>query len=149
MIAIQGILSPKEIPIATANIFFFQYFAGALANCIAKTIFVNALGPALREYAPNVDAQAVIHSGATEIVRLASVADRAGIIEAYNKSLTLTFWLPCAAAILGTFFCFGLGWHKISAKKDVKKGVDESVGGKSIDEGTEKVPGAEVSPAKT
>lgn len=70
---------------------FFQYFGGAVANSIGKTIFINALGPALLDYAPNVNAQEVIHAGATEIFKLVQPEDFQGVILAYNKALTLTF----------------------------------------------------------
>ncbi|KAF2734797.1 putative MFS transporter [Polyplosphaeria fusca] len=91
LVAAQEILPSNQISIAAATLFFFQYFAGAAGNTIAKTIFINALGPALRRYAPNVDAESVIHAGATEVFKMIGAEDRAGVILAYNHALTLTF----------------------------------------------------------
>src|SRR3954468_4959865 len=70
---------------------FFQYFGGAVANCIAKTVFINSLGPAIEQYAPNVDPEKVIHAGATQVFRTIGSEDRAGVVLAYNKALTSTF----------------------------------------------------------
>ncbi|KAF2477631.1 DNA repair protein RAD50, partial [Lindgomyces ingoldianus] len=116
VLAVQAVLPTTEIAIATANMLFFQYFGGAVANCIAKTIFLNALRSALGRYAPSVDAQQVIHAGATEVFHVIDANNLEGVVKAYNEALVLTFWLPTAAACIACASTFGLGWQKVSFK---------------------------------
>jgi hypothetical protein len=91
MIAAQAKLPPAEISIATANMLFFQYFGGTIVNVIGKTVFLNALGPALQQFAPAVDAQRVINAGATEFLNVVEPQYVDGVRLAYNKALALTF----------------------------------------------------------
>ncbi|ORY10726.1 major facilitator superfamily domain-containing protein [Clohesyomyces aquaticus] len=91
VLAVQAVLPSTEIAYATAIILLFQYFGGAVANCIAKTVFINALSPALRKYAPGVDVLRVIQAGATEVFELVDAKDVDGVVKAYNEALTLTF----------------------------------------------------------
>ncbi|KAF2864783.1 DNA repair protein RAD50 [Massariosphaeria phaeospora] len=132
LLAVQSYLPADEFPYANANILFFQYFGGTIVNCMAKTVFINGLRSALAEFAPHVDAQKVVQSGATEIFRLVAPEDVQGVVLAYNQALAQTFWLPTACAILGAFSTLGLGWHKIGGEKKVKE-VEAVVGDKSVD----------------
>lgn len=84
-------ISPKEIPVATANLLFSQYFGGIVLSCIAKTILLNALGTAVNENLPGVDASLIVQSGATEVAQLVGPENADGIVKAYNKALTLTY----------------------------------------------------------
>ncbi|KAF2653088.1 MFS general substrate transporter [Lophiostoma macrostomum CBS 122681] len=117
VIAAQAKLPPSEISIVTAMMLFFQYFGGTIANVIGKTIFLNALGPALQQHAPAVDAQTVIDAGATEYLNVVPPQYVDGVRLAYNQALTLTFYLPTACAIIAFLLSWGLGWHKISGIK--------------------------------
>jgi MFS family permease len=126
MIAAQAKLPPAEISIATANMLFFQYFGGTIVNVIGKTVFLNALGPALQQFAPAVDAQRVINAGATEFLNVVEPQYVDGVRLAYNKALALTFWLPTACAIIAFPLSWGLGWHKISGKKEAAQSDDKT-----------------------
>ncbi|KAF2248131.1 MFS general substrate transporter [Trematosphaeria pertusa] len=125
VLAAQSALPESEISIATANLLFFQYFGGTFLNCIAKTVFINALGPALAQYAPHVDPKRVIAAGATDFLHVIRPQDVEGVKLAYNKALTTTFWLPTAFAIVGFVFSYGLGRHRIGIKKPTKKSGKE------------------------
>ncbi|KAF2191557.1 MFS general substrate transporter [Zopfia rhizophila CBS 207.26] len=127
ILAAQEALPSSEVAIATANLLFFQYFGGSVLNSVAKTIFLNGLQPALNEYAPSVDAEKVIHSGVTELLKSISPKDMVGVVKAYNKALTLTFWLPTAAACIGCFLSLGLGWQKIGFREKVKNNKAASI----------------------
>ena len=96
ILAAQAILPPTEIAVAVASILFFQYFGGAIGVNIAKTVFANALSSALKEYAPNVDAQKIIQAGATDFHNTVTSQDIQGVVQAYNQALALTFVCKCS-----------------------------------------------------
>lgn len=91
ILSAQAVLPESQISIATASMLFFQYFGATFLNCIAKTVFLNVLGPALAEYAPDLDSQTVIGAGATEVLKVVAPKDVEGVKLAYNKALTTTF----------------------------------------------------------
>ncbi|KAH7115119.1 major facilitator superfamily domain-containing protein [Dendryphion nanum] len=133
LVAAQSTLLPSESSIAIAMLLFSQFFGGSIVNCIAKTIFINDLRPALHQYVPSVDPQKVIDAGATEIIKLVEPKDVQGIIVAYNRALTVTFWLPTAAACLALLFTFGLGWHKVSVAPPMKQNRDRDLRGMELE----------------
>ncbi|KAM3426611.1 hypothetical protein NHJ13734_009358 [Beauveria thailandica] len=110
----------------TAMLMFMQYFGGAVFLSVAKTIFTNELLSTLHKYAPDVDAYSVVHSGATSAFNGLSEHDRLLVLEAYNKALTSTFWLPTISAVLAFFFSFGIGWKKLPGPTDKAKGSAQS-----------------------
>ena len=57
----------------------------------AQTIFANRLRPELDIWAPEVDANAVMAVGATKFKEIVPFESIAGVIMAYNESLTVTF----------------------------------------------------------
>lgn len=97
MTAVQAFLPANEISIATAEIFFFQYFGATLFVALGETIFEQTLVPSLIKYAPNIDPALVIHSGGTTLRSIVSAADLAGVLRAYDAAITNTFVSPSSA----------------------------------------------------
>jgi hypothetical protein len=91
MTAVQAFLPPNEIAIATAEIFFFQYFGATVIIAVGETIFEQTLVPALLKYAPGVNPKLVVHSGATTLRTIVSAAELPGVLQAYNTAITNTF----------------------------------------------------------
>jgi len=56
-----------------------------------QTIFSNQLRPALRVFAPGVDADAIFAVGATSFRTVVAEADVPGVVLAYNRALTRVF----------------------------------------------------------
>lgn len=142
----QAFLPDHDISIASASLFFCQYFGGTVFLSVAKAIFLNRLRPALAEFAPGVDPNKIINKGAMDILAGVAPGDAGGVIKAYNAALVATFvsvpvsrerkkehsgkwwltsavpkqWLPLAAGILAFFFSFGLGWKKLPTWQKVE-----------------------------
>ena len=120
--AVQAVVSPSMIPTATATVAFAQTFGAALFTSLGQTTFLNLLGPALHQYAPNVDAQAVINTGATNY--LASLphdsVTRKGVLLAYNQAITRTFYLAVGCGVAAFVASLGIGRTKVQTKKEKK-----------------------------
>jgi acetyl-CoA acetyltransferase len=102
-----------------AIIVFSQTFGGALFLSFDQTTFSNGLKDALRQYAPEVDAEAVIKAGATGFRALVDKSSVDGIIMAYNQAVSHVFYVACGAACGAFVFCWGMGWKSIKKPKTV------------------------------
>ncbi|OAP59770.1 hypothetical protein AYL99_04772 [Fonsecaea erecta] len=137
--AVQSIVSPAMLPIATATVAFSQTFGAALFLSLGQTTFLNLLRPALHTYAPDVNAQDVINSGATNyLAKLPTGADndgiRDGVLLAYNDAITKTFYLAVGCGAGAFVTSLGLGKTKVPTKKE-KKGKDAEKGNGGKEQG--------------
>jgi hypothetical protein len=91
MTAVQTNVPQSQLSVGTALVVFTQFFGGAIFLAFAQTTFANSLGPALREFAPNVSAKFVIDTGATNLREAVGAEVVDGVLMAYNKALIHTF----------------------------------------------------------
>lgn len=89
--AVQTNVPAAQLSVGTALVVFTQFFGGAIFIAFAQTTFTNSLGPALREFAPNVSAKFVIDTGATNLRDVVPEGELDDVLMAYNKALTHTF----------------------------------------------------------
>ncbi|KAK9243070.1 major facilitator superfamily domain, general substrate transporter [Lipomyces tetrasporus] len=121
IIAVQNVLPPPQIPVATALVMFSQTFAGALFLSFSDTIFTNSLSTLVPQYAPNVDPQTIINAGATGFRSDLSGSDLANVVIAYAKSVDRVFYLTTGMACGCFFFSWAMGWKDIRKKNTVSK----------------------------
>ncbi|KAI9645350.1 hypothetical protein NHQ30_006086 [Ciborinia camelliae] len=137
--AIQNSLPPSQIPIGSSLATFSNYFGGAIFLSFASTIFTNSLREKLKIYAPDVDVEMVIASGATGLRDLVKGLELDGVLRAYNQSLVRCFYLAAGGASAAFFCSFGLGWGTVKTKnkkldEDHEKAEENLGGSKSADE---------------
>ena len=70
---------------------FAQILGGAIFLSIGQLIFNSHIGPALMEFAPEVDVEAVLSVGATDFRGVVAPESVAGVVMAYNKAITVVF----------------------------------------------------------
>jgi hypothetical protein len=120
VVTVQTVLPLKDVPVATACVSFFQTLGGALFISVAQTLFQNGLLSGIEKYAPQLDAQVFLHSGATQIRMLLQQMRQEdqlqAVLQAYVDGLTHTYWITTACAIAAFVCVCGLEW------KSVKKG---------------------------
>ena len=116
IVAVQNNLQPMQIPVAMAMVMFSQTFGGAMFLSFGDTIFTNSLRSLLPQYAPNVDAQAVIAAGATGFRDFVKGADLDKVLQAYAISVDRVFYLVAAAGVCCFIFSWGMGWKDIRRK---------------------------------
>lgn len=106
-VAIQVVLSSKDMPTGNSLAIFFNSLGGAISISIAQNIFQNGLYKNVPKSAPNVSAEAVIKAGATYLRQLIPPADLPGVLQAYMASLDQAFVLSIVCGGLAAVFaCF-------------------------------------------
>lgn len=113
---------PKtSLAVGTAIVTFFNFFGGSIALAIAQTLFSNSLKKALEQYAPGLDPQVVVGSGATNVLTGMPQQYMEGVRRAYNEAVTRVFWLVVAAAGVSIITSIGMGWKRVEKKPKTAK----------------------------
>lgn len=87
----QANLPRQDASIGTAYAMFSQLLGGAIFSALAKTIFTSSIGSALRKFAPGIDPDLLIDSGATEIAKVVPANQIEGALLAYNEAIIHIF----------------------------------------------------------
>lgn len=120
LIAAQTVLKLDDVPVGTSLIIFMQTLGGALFISVAQNIFTNRLVSNLLDKVPTLDPSIVLRTGATSL-KHAVDADHAdllpGVLFAYNRALTQTFYVSLALAALSIFGSVGIEWKSVKGKK--------------------------------
>lgn len=96
---------------------FAQTFGGSIFLTCAEIIFSSGLISGLAQYAPSVDAQAVISAGATAFRQFVEPEQVAGVSEAFCLGVGRIYYLALGGAAATLFFCWGMGWRRVSKKR--------------------------------
>ncbi|KAF2710532.1 MFS general substrate transporter [Pleomassaria siparia CBS 279.74] len=117
LIAIQATLKSIDIPVGTAIMIFSQTLGGALFISVAQNVFTNQLIKNLSATVPDFDSAIVLGVGATELKDQIPVKFLAGVLNAYNKTLTETFYVSVACAVFSIFGAAFVEWKSMKGKK--------------------------------
>ena len=98
---------------------FSQTFGGALFLSFDETTFSNALTTYLHQYAPEVNAGAVITAGATGFRALVAKSSVEGVALAYNQAVSRVFYIGAGCGVASFIVSWGMGWKSIKKPKVV------------------------------
>jgi len=118
-IAVQVVLSAKDMPSGNAIAMFWLSLGGAISISVAQNIFSNDLVKYITEYAPEVSAQEVIAAGATHLREAVPAASLPAVLKAYNMALDKAFTAPIAYGILAFICACFVEWKSVKGKKIV------------------------------
>jgi hypothetical protein len=116
-IAVQVVLSAKDMPTGNAIAIFFNSLGGAIAISIAQNVFSNGLYKNLPLYAPTVPPKLVIQSGATYLRKVISATNLPGVLKAYMAALTDAYVIPIAVGGIATVCACFVEWKSVKGKK--------------------------------
>ena len=105
------------MPTGTAMSMFFQTFGGALFVSVGQNVFNNRLLSQVAVYAPTVNANVLLHVGATDLASVIPAASLPGVRLAYNNALTNTWYISVAMACLQIISCFFIEWKSVKGQK--------------------------------
>ena len=117
LIAAQTVLHIDDVPIGTSIIMFSQTLGGALFISVGQNIFTNRLLSNLMSRVPNVDPGLVLKTGATSLAHTIDPKYLSGVLFAYNKALTQTYYVSVAMACLSMIGALGMEWKSVKGKK--------------------------------
>lgn len=117
IIAIQAVLPTADVPVGTAIIMFSQTLGGALFVSVAQNVFTNSLLKNVKAIVPDVDPMIVLGAGATTLQKVIPSQYLAGVRQAYNDSITDTFYVGVAMGAVSIVGALALEWKSIKGKK--------------------------------
>ena len=116
-VAIQVVLSKKDMPSGNAITIFFNTLGGAMSISIAQNIFSNTLIQQIPKYTTGIDPAKIIAAGATHIREVTPKSQLAGVLTAYNIAVTRSFILPITCAGLAFLCSLLFEWKSVKGKK--------------------------------
>lgn len=116
-IAVQVVLSKKDMPIGNAIAIFFNSLGGAISISIAQNIFSNALLKELPKHTTGIDPRRIIAAGATHIREVTPPSQLAGVLIAYDNALSQAYILGIACAGLAFLSSMLFEWRSVKGKK--------------------------------
>ena len=117
LVAVQTVLPKDDIPIGTATMMFSQTLGGALFISVAQNVFTNQLLKNLRTVVPDLNPAIVLRAGATDLKFAVPKQYLAGVLNAYNLTLTDTFYVSVAAGALSIIGAVFVEWKSMKGKK--------------------------------
>lgn len=117
IITVQAVLPLKDIPVGTAMAAFFMNFGGSLFVSVAQNVFNNRLGAELVKYTTGIDPSIIIHVGATDLKNVVPANQLAGVLTAYNASLTQTWYIAVAMCCLTAIPACFVEWKSVKGIK--------------------------------
>ena len=117
LITVQAVLPLKDIPTGTAMSMFCQTFGGALFVSVAQNVFNNRLLNLLVNNVPEVDADIILHVGATSLKKAVPEKVLPLVQDAYNTALTETWYIAVAMVCLGTIGAVFVEWKSVKGMK--------------------------------
>ncbi|KAJ4420415.1 hypothetical protein N0V82_004404 [Gnomoniopsis sp. IMI 355080] len=120
LMAMQAVLSNKDLPTGTAIIVFMQTIGGSLFVSVGQNVFNNKLVSYTLEYAPGMDPQIVLSTGATTIQKVIKEQFPqylTGVTLAYSDALTQTFVVSAAMAAISIIGSGLMPWGSVKGKQ--------------------------------
>ena len=116
-VAVQVVLSKKDMPTGNAVAIFFNSLGGAVAISVAQNIFSNTLIQEIPKLTVGINPATIIAAGATHIREVTPKSQLAGVLQAYDLAVTRAFVLPIACASIAFMCSLLFEWKSVKGKK--------------------------------
>lgn len=117
VVAAQVILDAKDVSVGIASIVFAQMFGPTLLVSVGKSIFTDRLQAEISMLDPSLNATFVENIGLTDLrQQLGDNGLLAGALQAYDKAIVQTFYLPVALACLSMVGSLAVEWRSVKQK---------------------------------
>jgi EmrB/QacA subfamily drug resistance transporter len=117
LMAVQAVLSDKDLPTGTAVVVFTQTLGGSLFVSVSQNVFSNKLVEYVGDYAPGLDPATVLSAGATSIQKIIPSDFLGSVTLAYNDALMQTFLVSAALAAVSIVGSGFMEWRSVKGKK--------------------------------
>ena len=123
LVAVQATLPMADVPIGTALIMFSQTLGGALFISVGQNVFTNQLIKNLASAVPDLDPSIVLRVGATEIKKEIPKIFLNGVLAAYNKALSETYYVSAATAAMSIIGAVFVEWKSMKGNPNIQPGM--------------------------
>jgi len=117
LIAVQTVLSKKDLPLGTSVVIFAQTLGGAIMVSIAQNVETNELIKNLKLQNVSVSTSTILKTGATNLRTVVDAQDLPSVQIAYNEALSQTFYVGVACAALSIIGALAVEWKSVKGKK--------------------------------
>ncbi|KAK4500045.1 hypothetical protein PRZ48_008231 [Zasmidium cellare] len=117
LVAAQVVLAANDVATGTALVMFAQTLGGTLFLAVAQSVFQRKLLQGLEQKAPQVDAAALVASGATAYQGTVPTEYLSSVHDAYNEALTETFVAGVVIAAMSILGALGMEWKNVHTAK--------------------------------
>ncbi|KAJ4369758.1 hypothetical protein N0V83_005522 [Neocucurbitaria cava] len=119
-IAIQAVLSTRDVPAGMALLFFGQLLGGGIGVPIGTTVLNTQLLKNLTQILPGFDRSLVTSGGVTALINTLPEEAKPAVLMAYNSALQDVFKVGCILTSLSFLGVASLEW------KSTREGADNS-----------------------
>jgi hypothetical protein len=109
-VVVQGALPPSDISVAMALVVFAQTLGGAVFVSVSNNIFSNQLVKNLMKAVPDLAPSLVSSAGATNLKNNIDPQFLPGVLVAYNKAITQTWYAAVALAVVSIIGVAAVDW---------------------------------------
>lgn len=120
LMALQATLNNKDLPTGTAINVFMQTIGGSLFVSVGQNVFNNKLVAYTLVYAPGMNPETVLSTGATsiqEVIKEQFPQYLEGVTLAYSDAITQTFAVSAAMAAISIIGSGLMPWGSVKGKK--------------------------------
>lgn len=117
LLAIQTVLEPQEIPVATALVLFMQLFGAAVFVSVGQSILTNRLVSYVSQNIPGIDTWTVAQFGATALTQSVPPQYVHGVDQTYNDGLVKVFFICVVMGCCTAFESVSMEWKSVKGKK--------------------------------
>ncbi len=118
ILALQTILSPKDLPLGIATNTFGATMGNAVWIVVSATLFQNRLVSEVAAHSPSVNATLLSHAGLSEIADLVGSDRLRDVLLGYDEAVTQTLYLPVGLAVATIFGTGLMEWRSMKKKTD-------------------------------
>ncbi|PLB54777.1 MFS transporter [Aspergillus steynii IBT 23096] len=119
-IAVQTVLSEKDVSIGTSLVIFARSLGGAIFVSVGQNIFSNHIVSGMLVRVPELDPSVVLQAGATELQQILKQSGLretdevlALILEIYNDAIVRTFVIALILACISILGAIGVEWRTV------------------------------------
>lgn len=99
-VAVQAVLTPKDVSIGGAIVMFGAGMGSALWICASATLFQNRLIDEVQKYSPTTNVTALESVGLSDIRNYIGSDKLQDVLSGYNQAVVQTLYMPMALSIL-------------------------------------------------
>ena len=135
-IAVQTVLSEKDVSIGTSLVVFARSLGGAIFVSEGENVFSNQIASGMLSQVPELDPSIVLQAGATNLQRTVTQATSgqadvvARVLKLYNDAILQAFLVSLVLACVSVISAVGVEWRTVKHSKeqsDTYQGEVESI----------------------
>lgn len=135
-VALQTVLSRKDVPTGVSLLFFCQSLGGAICSSISNNLFANKLAQGLAGI-PGVNSAIVTYVGATDLRHYVPSQALPAVLEAYNAALRSAFYVAVGTSCFVILAVLPMQWLNIHKSANTSHGGKGNIKGVGKDKDLE------------